>query len=444
MALSTKSILDETSGCIFDMYRETEKSMIVRKTGMIILALMLSIAGLAQDEGDQWHLENYSSETPGINLEKVYEDFVTGRTPQKKVIVAVIDSGIDIEHEDLKDVIWVNEDEIPGNGIDDDRNGYIDDVNGWNFIGNANGDMVDKDNLEVTRLYAKYHARFGDKKPSASEMDDWKFYQKLKNEFEEKKADAIAGKERYLEIKNFYESSKAAVIEKLGTEDFSLEDIQNIEADTEELQRSQGFLIALDQQGFTEEALVEWGDYVKGQADWYYNPDVDVRATIIKDDINNPYEKGYGNNIVKGPDPSHGTHVAGIIAASRDNGLGGDGIANHVLIMPVRTVPGGDEHDKDVANAILYAVDNGARVINMSFGKSYSPQEKIVAEAIQYAEDKGVLLVHAAGNDSKDVDATNNYPTNFSQYIKGKVKTYLTIGASNHDGGEELPASFTK
>jgi len=114
-----------------------------------------------------------------------------------------------------------------------------------------------------------------------------------------------------------------------------------------------------------------------------------------------------------GPDKEeilHGTHVAGIVAQVRNNNIGGDGIANNVEILTVRAVPDGDEYDKDIALGIRYAVDNGAKVINGSFGKSFSPHKQWVFDAIKYAEKKDVLIVHAAGNDAKDIDVENNYP----------------------------------
>lgn len=187
--------------------------------------------------------------------------------------------------------------------------------------------------------------------------------------------------------------------------------------------------------------LKEAVDYYGVIVNYGYNENFDSRE-IVGDNINNSQERNYGNNDVEGPDPDHGTHVAGIIAADRKNNLGIKGIADNVKIMVVRAVPNGDERDKDVANAIIYAVDNGAKIINMSFGKSFSPQKEAVDKAVRYAEQKGVLLVHAAGNDSEDIDVNKNYPSKF--YLDGKeAKNWIEVGASSAGSDEDLVGSFS-
>jgi subtilisin family serine protease len=167
------------------------------------------------------------------------------------------------------------------------------------------------------------------------------------------------------------------------------------------------------------------------------------RDDIVKDNYGDLNDRFYGNNDVMGTDASHGTHVAGIIGAIRGNDKGIDGIANHVQIMPIRAVPDGDEHDKDIANAIRYAVDNGALIINMSFGKSFSPEKKWVDEAVQYAESKGVLLVHAAGNDAKNIDTDDNFPSrNFNNDTLKVFSNWITVGASGATANE-IAAPFS-
>lgn len=424
----------------------------------LVMVLMVPTMLFAQKENEKeetienpkdtlinWHLRNFTDSIRGTNIEKVYKEILVNKQPKDTILVAVIDSGIDIDHEDLRDLIWTNDDEIPENGIDDDNNGYVDDVNGWNYLGNADGDMVGNDNLEVSRLYKKLSAKWEGKTASEikeDNLEEWKYYQKVKNEFEEGKLKAEKMQERYNGFMQMYSSANDLLTDTLGT-DYSSEQLDTISFEDEKLTQAKGFMLNVQANGIDEAYLERWADYIDKQVNWYYNPDVDVRRDIIQDDPNNLYEKGYGNNKVSGVEPNHGTHVAGIIGAIRNNGIGIDGVANAIRIMPIRTVPGGDEHDKDVANAIRYAVDNGARVVNMSFGKSFSPNEKLVAEAIQYAEDNDVLLVHAAGNDGADVDETDNFPTNYSDYIKGKVKTYLTVGASSIHAGKEFPATFS-
>jgi subtilisin family serine protease len=148
------------------------------------------------------------------------------------------------------------------------------------------------------------------------------------------------------------------------------------------------------------------------------------------------------------PDPfpddcyGHGTHVAGIIGAVRNNDVGVDGIAPSVKVMMVRAVPDGDERDKDIANAIRYAVDNGAQVINMSFGKAFSPQKAAVDSAVRYADAHGVLMVHAAGNDAENSDVKASFPS--PNYLGGgRAQNWIEVGASSWKSGESLVAPFS-
>jgi subtilisin family serine protease len=187
--------------------------------------------------------------------------------------------------------------------------------------------------------------------------------------------------------------------------------------------------------------LVEAVNHYKTAVEFGYNMEFNSR-TVIGDNPNDLYEKGYGNNDVEGPDPKHGTHVAGIIGANRKNDIGVKGIADNVQIMSVRAVPNGDERDKDVANAIIYAADNGAKIINMSFGKAFSPGKEAVDKAVKYAESKGVLLIHAAGNDHDDLDVDANFP-NRTFDKGGQAKNWLEIGASSWGADENFVGSFS-
>lgn len=336
----------------------------------------------------------YNQEDQGMYTEKAYK-FLKKKKSQT-VIVGVIDSGVDIEHEDLKGQIWINENEIAGNGIDDDNNGYIDDVHGWNFLGNAAGEHVDDARLEMTRILANLQDKYEGIDPNSIQQDEeYKLYLQVKEEIE----------------------SKLQEFER------QIEQISNLPKEIQD--QNKGYI-----------------EYVKSQLDFNLNVDFDDRA-LIGDDPDDFSDVNYGNNDVEGPDALHGTHVSGIIGALRGNGLGGDGVAENVKIMVLRAVPNGDEFDKDIALAVRYAVDNGAMVINMSFGKAYSPHQKEVYEAFKYADSKGVLLIHAAGNDAKDIDVEPNYPTSMYSFQTEPLDHFVTIGASTKNKGAEIVASFS-
>lgn len=371
----------------------------------------------------------------GVSTERVYRELLKGKK-SKTVIVAVIDSGVDEEHEDLKGVMWVNEDEIPGNGKDDDNNGYIDDVHGWNFIGGPNGENVNKDTYEVTRLYGKLKKKYEDADRSSLSKKEKAEYDKYIEVKKAWKKEYDEFNDNYAQIKfvyDMYKGSLKVLQDHLKKEDITDEEFAAIKSEDEEVVNAKGFFENIMQNAgltFTElgKSLEDYVGYLKGGLEYSFNPDFNPR-TIVGDDYSNPNDRFYGNNDVTGPDASHGTHVAGIIAATRGNEIGIDGVADNVRIMAIRAVPDGDERDKDVANAIRYAVDNGATVINMSFGKAFPWDKKAVDDAVKYAYKNDVLLVHAAGNDAKETNNRKNYPSPYRLNKKKPMKNWLEVGA---------------
>ena len=352
----------------------------------------------------------------GISTDKAYREILKDKQPKQKIIVAVIDGGVDTNHEDLKDVLWTNKKEIPDNGIDDDGNGYIDDIHGWNFIGSKKGNL-EFDNLELVRLLRiytpKYQSTTNLTPLDSGQKEEFRLYKKMVGDFGKKYEDASQTFSVLIKIKKVIDS--VAKINKVEIP--TLENISNYKADDEEEEQVKKIIFrgSKDDGGFEKFYKNIKDGYKQYDAMLKYNlnPKYDMRAELVGDDYANSKQRDYGNNDVKGPDAQHGTHVSGIIGANRGNSPGIMGVANHVSIMAIRVVPTGDERDKDVANGIRYAVDNGAKVINMSFGKAYKWDKKAVDEAIKYAESKDVLLVHAAGNDAKNNDVEENYPNKY-------------------------------
>lgn len=418
---------------------------------------------IAQEDLKDWFHKDPSEGYMGISTEKAYKA-LEGRSSQP-VIVAIIDSGVDAEHEDLAKNMWINADEIPNNGIDDDNNGYIDDIHGWNFIGGPNGNNVGPDTYEVTRLYGKYKYKFANANPAILNKEDKKLYKKFlvwQEEVEKQRARA----EKSIAEVGGVEATIMGAVDALASTlqkdslDFTLENINKIESSEQAITigknisnnfMSSGEVKTVDDlKAALNEALDGDKKRQQDKLDYAYNPDFDPRSTIVKDDYSNSSESVYGNNDVEGPDALHGTHVAGIVGAIRNNDIGMNGVANNVQIMSVRTVPDGDERDKDVANAIRYAVDNGASIINMSFGKGYSWDKEVVDEAVKYATKKDVLLVHAAGNSAQDNDVTGNFPVNkydkacgILWWKKKKSKNWIEVGALSYKSGEDAVATFS-
>tara|TARA_Y100000780_G_scaffold232594_1_gene268449 strand:- start:117873 stop:119657 length:1785 start_codon:yes stop_codon:yes gene_type:complete len=413
------------------------------------------------DEPKNWfNLSPDEDSIQGVSTEKLYKNF---GQPFEEVIVAVIDSGVDVNHEDLQGKVWINEDEIPNNNIDDDNNGYIDDVYGWNFIGGKKGMatfkrdnsingiklikgdpayQVNSDTLEMTREVKRLRELKEDLAKDGYYLlpEEVKKLKELSEIVESKSKSASRYFKTLSQEKKSYEEG-LEVLKAAGLKTYTMEAVSNFEPQNSEQEQAKQKMMSIYAQGYSHDEIYEYYDYFKAQALFHYNLESDTRSTIVGDNIKDKYERDYGNNDVIGPDSSHGTHVAGIIAAARNNGIGMNGVASNVKIMAIRAVPNGDERDKDVANSIYYAVDNGAKVINMSFGKSYSPYKDIVDEAVEYARSKGVLLVHAAGNDSKDLDENDNFP---NKIVNGEpVENWLEVGASAFMNGPLLPASFS-
>lgn len=418
----------------------------------VLLLSVLLFKGQTAKRPDNWfNLDPSIDKINGVSTERAYSEFLKNKK-STTVIVGVIDSGVDFDHEDLKNVMWTNPGEIAGNGIDDDKNGYMDDIHGWNFIGGKDGSNVDKDNLEMTRLVRKLKSKYEGKNESdfstKTEKQEWALYQTVKKDYTESRD---KNQNNYNNYAAFYAGLSAMndkikadqKVDKVTEEELKKYEPQD-KMETQLKSIALGNFFKSGQYKNLDEgvaALKEGVDYFKKNLDYSLNVDFDPR-NIVGDDYNNSSERYYGNNDCNGPDSFHGTHVAGIIAASRHNGIGMDGIAADVKIMAVRCVPDGDERDKDVANAIRYAVDNGCKVINMSFGKRYSWDKKAVDDAVRYADSKGVLLIHAAGNDAEDIDVTPNFPCKKFQ-DKGEATNFMDIGALSWKPDDKIVAPFS-
>jgi subtilisin family serine protease len=394
-----------------------------------------------------WFNLSYSTDkVHGVRTEQTYADLTKGKKADT-IIVAVIDGGVDYTHEDLKSVMWHNPGEIPGNGIDDDKNGYVDDIYGWNFIGNKSGENVQFDNLELVRLLRPLDKKYQGKSESTvapTEKEEYAKYVKMKEKYNAELISNQTFLDQYTKIKKAVDDLKADIKKQLDTDTVLYKDILKY-APTEKTVRARSFVLAYANSEETwaafDSGISEGYTQLYNLVNYNLNMDYDPRS-IVGDNYENADERYYGNPDVKGPDALHGTHVAGIIAANRFNNIGIFGVATPVKIMAVRVVPNGDERDKDVANGIRYAVDNGAKVINMSFGKGYSYNKGAVDAAVKYAESKGVLLVHAAGNDNQNNDMNDDFPND--HYNGGGVATnWIEVGALSWKDGKDVVAPFS-
>jgi cell wall-associated protease len=393
----------------------------------------------------------------GVSADRAYTELGL-KTGVEPILVAVIDSGVDVNHEDLKAQIWNNPGETgvdekgndkATNKIDDDKNGYVDDVHGWNFLGSYDKDgkpvHVEATTFEVTRELVRLKKLKSERDLTAEEQA---LFEKVDQEVTTARTDAKTNLDRFQAVKAEMMVQYEVLKDLLAVpfEAVTLDLVQKLTPSEEAQKVAQAKLVDV----FTNNSVKTTARVIRSierandQLDHYYNEAFDPRKDIIGDDPTNVEQRGYGNNDVQGPDASHGTHVAGIIGAVRGNNIGIDGIATDVRIMAIRAVPNGDEYDKDVANAVRYATDNGARVINMSFGKGYSPLKTKVDEAFLYAASKGVLIIHSAGNDGKLNTATNNFPNkHVLAAVAGEIGNWIEVAASSKIRGLNLPAFFS-
>jgi subtilisin family serine protease len=393
---------------------------------------------------DRWWLLDFEEDgVYGASVDRAYREVLSARTPARTVIVAIIDSGVDVEHEDLQGSLWQNPRETP-NGRDDDGDGLVDDVHGWNFIGGSDGTHVDDDTYEVTRLFAACQRLFGTLAPAATapaERVRREECPQIEADFAEKRQETEAMFAQIADMNETVGMVVSILRRHLGTDSLTPERVRAIVPVRNDLRQAQQIFLQLAAADITPTMVSEELDRLERLLRLGLNPEFDPRP-IVGDDYANPTERVYGNRDVIGPDASHGTAVAGIVAAGRGNEIGIDGIASAVRIMTIRAVPNGDERDKDVANAIRYAVDHGAHIINMSFGKAYSPEKAVVDAAVRYADERGVLMVHAAGNDGKDLTTANNFPNR--HYLDGgAARNWIEVGASGWHGGDRLAADFS-
>ena len=385
----------------------------------------------------------------GVSLNQAYQ-FLSGKK-SKTVIVAVIDGGIDTAQNDLKSVLWTNPKEIKGNGKDDDHNGYVDDIHGWNFLGGANGKGDFNETAEEVREYYKLNKKYANvTAETAGNKKEYAYWLEVKTQYDSTINRASNDEARLSPIVNALVETSGIIKKELNLssgQSFTKADVENLKTNNSTLEQVKKlWLIAFYDEVSTStnvKVINDLNEYM-GRVNNEISPDLEARKRIVGDDPDVLKDKPYGNNLLKDINASHGTDVAGIIGAVRNNGYGIDGVADNVKLMAIKASPIGDEYDKDVTNAIRYAVDNGAKVINMSFGKKISPHKEWVDDAFKYAARHDVLLVLASGNDNEDMDVKPDYPNDiFENGSASDANNVINVGASGLKMDDSLAAPFS-
>ncbi len=392
-----------------------------------------------------WHWKDLEKDgVHGVSLFKAQQLLTDLKLKPTPIIIAILDGGIDTAHPQIKPMLWNNPKEIPGNALDDDKNGYVDDVHGWNFLGNAAGQNINKASDEKSRIYHRYKNEFKQDKLDSAAWDV-----KKKQDFytwQQAAAEIVFTDEDAANL-SFIKMARNAVV-KMGL--ILIKEIEDTNFTTEQLETFQpiGKLTAdtkisylrtmqalgIDRISGYHSIVEDLNEYISGKdqsAISIDTPPEDLRKKITQDQYENFKDQYYGNNNITGPNAKHGTHVAGLAAGMVDTNFTKSNFRNPIQIMGVRVVPDGDEYDKDIALGIRYAVNNGAKIINMSFGKSFSPEQPWVDSAIRYAASKDVLIIHSAGNESYDLNNKSVYPSPYSNVFKDKASNMITVGASS-------------
>ncbi|RFC53282.1 S8 family serine peptidase [Brumimicrobium aurantiacum] len=396
-----------------------------------------------QGQSDHWHhLDPETNGVLGVSKYRAYE-LLKDKTPDT-VIVAVVDNGVELSHDDLQGVIWVNPNEIPDNGIDDDQNGYVDDIHGWNFLGNEKGENLKNETTGLTRLYAQLHQKY--KNTAKEELpknqhQEYELYLKVKTDYlskvKEREQSIVNLKQLLIEF-NYADQT---IKENLGNEKYTRTELEKSKIRNTDFTASRNFMLYMFDNNISKSMIEKELKTNVNALKTRLNPDFKNRENIVGDNPDDLEDTDYGNNMLDVRGPYHGTGVASIIGAL-NNDFGVDGLAKHVKLMILRVVPNGDERDKDIALAFRYAVQNGADIISCSFAKKYALHHDFVQLAIEEAEKEGVLIVNASGNSSENIDEVISYPTGYK--LNGeKAQNYMVVGASRAQDDTNLVASFS-
>ncbi|MET1055804.1 MAG: S8 family serine peptidase [Pedobacter sp.] len=421
------------------------KNYLIAILVMLITEMTVAQPNQSRQLKPNWYnLDLEADSVFGISIEKAYGQLLSIKkaTP---VVVAVIDGGLDINHEDLKNVIWTNVKEIPGNHKDDDSNGYADDVHGWNFLGSGKEDFEYDNDLIVVQL-RKYNRMFGDMDSTLIAKKDLPEYRIYIAKREELKSKLDKANQNIASLKQFLEDVNA-ILKKINKDKPDIEDFKNFVPTNDAERKAQYFMVGVlkknpDLEGYMDRVKTQLKDN-EIDVQYHLNFDYEPRAKYAGEFAESS-GKSYGNPNVSGNvPPSHGTHVAGIIAGQRNNNIGIDGVADKVQIMAIRAIPDGYGLDRDQANAIRYAADNGAKVINMSFGLSVALDRQLVKDAVNYALSKDILFIQAAGNGHDNLDLSTSYPNRQTTEDQNFVNSFIKVGASAYSDDDKLAVSFS-
>ena len=406
----------------------------------------------------------------GAEVNKAY-DFLKGKKIKKRPVVALIGSGMDIEHEDLKQAIWVNPKE-KADGKDNDKNGLVDDINGWNFLGGKDGQVMEATMREGDREFLRLKDKYADyifdgknynkvidgKLTKVADPENIEEYNYYRNQVlpESPMAGTYSGWQLTYVLKAYADKFDQMMKERfpgkeLTEADFSI--CYDPKAPRDSLSEVSFMMCAM---GFGVYKTDKWETVYAGiksgaqieQAKAEYERKVgqfgaDGRKDIIGDNYLDINDNKYGNNVLLTADAAIGTMEAGISVAKRENGLGGNGIMDQAEIMTLRVAANGEPYLKDIALAIRYAVDHQADIIMLPVQNTLYPedQKKWISEALEYAESKGVFCVTPAWEGAQDLAVETYYP---NRWMTGKkeLTNLMVVCSSDKNGNPSMNSNY--
>lgn len=403
----------------------------------------IGLTTMLDNEYINWYHRTPNDSMAGIAMDKAYE-YVSNQKPKKKIIVALIDSQLDIYHEELRGAIYINPDEIPGNNLDDDNNGYIDDINGWNYLGTTKGGSIEVGNFQTTRIIRALQRKYGILDLKSFSIEDNNDSALLQSAIEDSKY-GIERAQRFIDwaknLKNLYFEAQERYSYVFVDKSYTLNILDSVVPKDEQEKKVLDNIRYLNKNNLSLEDINSLIEDAYARKYICYNLAYNPYAAIDSIPETLSYT-GYGHGRVA-DNPirkKHATQVAGPMMAKRGNLMGIKGVSNNIQLMVLAVIPYGASRDKDFINAVHYAVDNGARIINYSAGDFYLEHEKEFYEAIEYAHKNGVLFVASAGNSNKDIDDPFYYyhPTGNSFSNSTRFNTFIKVGGINPEIGTKL------
>lgn len=406
---------------------------------LYVLVFFLSINLSAQDSKPEnfkkhinWWMKEKNDSLASSDILKLFNRLSPRlKTTKQKVVIAVLDADVDIYHKRFKDFLWLNKYETAKDSLDNDNNGYIDDLHGWNFLGTKkDGSSLEFTLIEETRILRKFSKE--EITQLYKEGSILFSYDSVKKSYDNIKKSLIEKISPYKAAEAGYVFCMDTLRKTFQHKKLNLEIINTLQSkDTIVMQPCINYVKQMYEDDYPFDEFTEYLNYNRKALKTCLNLNYDNRV-LVGDDIYDICDSQYGSPIFSTitPKMEHGTEVSGVIINALTSIQDNYKISLPIKIMPSCITGNGDPTDKDTALAIRYAVDNGAKVINLSQTKSFSINKKFVDKALKYAEKKDVLIVKSAGNEGLNLDEVLRFPNDNNKKGEEFIDNMIVVSGS--------------